>query len=163
AVLDARGRATVASREAIKEGMIQVKPATVDVQGERVRTTNMVKVWGELAAGGKKVSLSGYEGRPNERFYLCFETTAAVRFGFHQTDPGKEPILILPKPKHTKSYETIMPGKPYKLPVLLKMLDTDDDEVVTLSVVVVGSGPDPDPVGDDNRIGVKPADDYCQK
>src|SRR5262249_60607953 len=48
-------------------------------------------------------------------------------------------------------------------PVLLKMLDTDDDEVVTLSVVVVGSGPDPDPVGDDNRIGVKPADDYCQK
>jgi hypothetical protein len=154
------GEAKVVSPGDVGPNLVKVKPAVVDVDGEWVEARNMVKVWAELAATGKKVSLTGYRWKPDERFYLCFETTAPVKFAFHQKFANRPDEQILPTEKHTKSFDTILPGEPYRLPVLLRMLDTDDDEDVSLSVVVVGSGGDPDL---DREITVKAARNYCSK
>jgi hypothetical protein len=159
---DANGQAEVTSLDELKKSLARVKPVEVVVGGKPVSTRLFVKVWAELATSGKKVSLSGYDWRQKEQFYLCFQPSVPVRFAFHQTDKDVKPSMILPVPRYTESFEIIRPGKVFRLPIRLEMLDTDDDEAVTFTFLQAGSGPDPTTGGAaDDEIGVLASKDYC--
>jgi hypothetical protein len=155
------GKAEVVDDEQLRSRLVQVKPLSIEVQGNPMETTNIVKVWAELT-DGKKVSLTGYDWQPKERFYLCFETAVPVHFAVHYTPRDGGPTLVLPNRKYTKSYETILPGKPYTLPIRMKMEDTDDPERMTLTFVTV-AGPAPSPSVRRGKIRTKAAEDYCNE
>ena len=100
-----------------------------------------VKVWAQLInpAGqpGPYVNLEKYPWHRMERFYLWLETAVPLQLALFQNYPeGRPPSRqISPNLAFPQTFATIMPGVPYRFPVMLAMDDDLRDEL--LSIVVV--------------------------
>jgi hypothetical protein len=121
---------------------------------------NMVKIWGELAKDGKKVSLAGYRWDQSEQFYLCFEAALPVRFAFHNLSAdGTNPTQLLPTESKPSSFDAIPAGREFKLPIALETEGAGDERIV-LTVVLVGSEQEPRPPVKDRELSTFGARQY---
>jgi len=109
--------------------------------------TVLVKIWAAPVVGDKEtgqfVNLSLYKWRPKERFYLYFESAVPVHIGLYQdypntTNPTRK---VLPDTNYPDSFKTIMPGVPYRFPILMEMDNTNEAEF--MSIVFVSAGTEP--------------------
>jgi hypothetical protein len=137
----------------IKGRTTQVHPASVarfvpkvgiNRQVGTVPAKNIIKVWAVLGSGSRgkpgdptdtAVSLTNYRWKPNQEFFLCLETTMPVHYALHANYKNKDE-QVLPDPKNMKSQDAVLPGKTYVVPIALITDDTDDDELVTLTVTM---------------------------
>ncbi len=109
-----------------------VPPADPLTQGEpEIRLA--VKIWGELAATGQKVNLTKHRWNPKERFWLWIESAVPLQMAVFQNYPEGRPRSrqVSPDERFPKSFDTIVPGKPFRFPVMFQMDDDLRDEQVS--------------------------------
>jgi len=89
------------------------------------------------------VNLSLYKWLPEELFYLYFETSVPVHVGLYQDYPNTTMATrkVLPDTNFPDSFKTIMPGGPYKFPILMKMDKTNEAEFMSIVFVAAGTQP----------------------
>ncbi len=100
-----------------------------------------VKIWGQLVNPdgtlGPYVNLTKHKWQRKERFYMWLQTAVPIQLSFFQNFPEGRPKSkqISPDPAFPDTFSTIMPGAPYKFPVLIEMDDDLRDEQMGIVVV----------------------------
>lgn len=100
-----------------------------------------VKIWGQLVdpfgQPGPFVNLVKHKWQRKERFHLWLESAVPVQLALFQNYPEGRPASkqISPDPRFPQTFATIMPGQPYRFPVLIEMDDDLRDELMSLVVV----------------------------
>jgi hypothetical protein len=122
------------------------------VDGGRPRDVKvLIKVWAVPIANGRltrtKVNLGKYLWRPSERMAFFIETALPMQLAFYQVreGPNGEEVgrdQVLPSPRFPDANRTIRPNRVYRLPVDFELDPDTKDEIMAITAVVSGSGPD---------------------
>ena len=125
--------ATVGTEKIRLVGQAQIAPVPMPV-GPPLRLG--VKIWGQLL-DGRFVNLTKHKWQRSEQFYLWLETAVPIQLAFFQNYPeGRPPSRqVSPDQRFPSTFATIMPGAPYRFPVLIQMDDDLRDEQVSIVVV----------------------------
>jgi len=105
-----------------------------------------VRVWGQLVdyAGnpGPFVNLQKHKWQRNERFYLWIDTAVPLQLSIFQNYPDGRPASrqVTPDPRFPATFATIMPGRPFRYPVMLKVDDDLRDEIISIIAVRADAG-----------------------
>jgi hypothetical protein len=101
------------------------------------------------------VHLEKYKWQRKQRFYVWFESAAPVYVGFWQDYDGKAPSRkVLPDERFPQSYSAILPGQPFRFPVLLEMDNDLNNEFMSIEVVLANN---PDvPINKPNAVDMNP-------
>ncbi|EMI53517.1 hypothetical protein [Rhodopirellula sallentina] len=100
-----------------------------------------VKVWGQLVnpngTPGPYVNLTKHKWERKQRFHLWLDTAVPLQLSFFQNYPEGRPKSkqISPDPQFPSTFSTIMPGAPYKFPVMIEMDDDLRDEQMSIILV----------------------------
>ena len=143
------------SMQAIEDGKVETVEAAVVAGGQKIRLVGQaqiapappmipagpplrlgVKICGQLL-DGRFVNLTKHKWQRGEPFYLWLETAVPIQLAFFQNYPdGRPPSRqVSPDERFPSTFATIMPGKPYRFPVLIQMDDDLRDELVSIVVV----------------------------
>jgi hypothetical protein len=123
----------------------------VKVPGIPDPSTLGVKIWASLATKdgketGQYVCIPKYKWHANEYFYVYITSATPLQVGFYQDYPENGMITktrqVLPSPEFPESYQTVLPGQPYKFPTLIKMDDSLEPEFMAIVCAIPGSSPD---------------------
>jgi hypothetical protein len=138
-----RGVGTGTAEVIVTDRALRFVPVQVGTEPD-VKT--MIKVWAapvkDKDETGDYVHLSKYKWQKKERFYLYFESAVPVQIGLYQdypeaSDPNKKTRQVMPDPAFPDSYQTIMPGQPYRFPILMEMDDNLEPEYMAIVVSAV--------------------------
>ena len=97
----------------------------------------LIKLVNPAGQAGPYVNVVKHKWQRRERFYLWLETAVPIQLALFQNYPeGLLPSRqVSPDERFASSFATIMPGGPYRFPVLFKTDDDLRDEQVSLVVV----------------------------
>lgn len=119
----------------------------VELAGEKVK--QMIEVWAVPVVNGEesdqKVSLDGHKWRPGERFRLYFKSATPINVEVYQVYPdGSRPeVRRFPTDRFRETYNNYIPPRESvrypPAPLVIKVDDTQDDEVMKIVAVTVGS------------------------
>jgi len=143
------------SMAAVANGKVETVEAAVVAGGQKIRLVGQaqiapappmipagpplrlgVKICGQLL-NGQFVNLTKHKWQRSEQFYLWLETAVPIQLAFFQNYPeGRPPSRqVSPDQRFPSTFATIMPGVPYRFPVLIQMDDDLRDEQVSIVVV----------------------------
>lgn len=120
-----------------------------------------VAIWGELAQGpqaGQKVNFIKHKWQRREQFYVWVESAVPVQLSIFQeyAEGGPQPKPVIPDPAYPSTFATVMPGQPFKIPVVFEMDDNLQDELMSIVVVRAQSGILPMNSAAGNALGSSP-------
>jgi hypothetical protein len=86
--------------------------------------------------------LQKYRWQRSERFYLWLDTAVPLQLSIFQNYPDGRPESrqVTPDERYPATFATIMPGRPFRYPVLLQADDDLRDEIVSIIVVRADTG-----------------------
>lgn len=101
------------------------------------------KIWGQKLddAGqpGEFINLTKHKWQRKERFYLWLDVAVPVQLAVFQNYPATQGQLsskqVSPDERYPETLATIVPGKPFRFPVMFEMDDNLIDEVVSFVMV----------------------------
>lgn len=117
-----------------------VKPAD-PVAADQPPVRLGVKIWGQLVdkkgKPGKLVNLMKHRWNPKERFYIWVDAAVPVQMSLFQNYPEGRPASrqVSPDEKMPETFGTIMPGKPYRFPIMIAMDDDMRNELMSIVFV----------------------------
>jgi hypothetical protein len=102
-----------------------------------------VKIYGQVldVAGqpGAFINLTKHKWQRKERFFLWLETAVPLQLAVFQNYPQTQGLVpsrqVSPDERFPETFGTILPGQPYRFPVMLEMDDNLIDEIVSFIVV----------------------------
>jgi hypothetical protein len=135
-----RGKFTVVGDCPVDPGPVCTDPST----GTQIQPCLGIQVWGELAhRPGTYVNLTKHKWQRSEQFYLWIHSAVPIQVALFQNyppDSGRASEQRSPDPRFPATFQTILPGQPYRFPVKIQLDDNLIDELMSIVAVRTDTG-----------------------
>jgi len=121
--------------QVVPNDQVNIKPVpSIEAGKENIQLG--IRIWFQLDKDKKYVNPVKHRWSPKERFHIFVEAAVPVQIHLFQNYPDDRPPskVVYPDEKYPETFATVLPGKPYELPVLFEMDDDLRKEIVSMVV-----------------------------